>query len=254
MKIIDKYASSFTDCIETDINKIFKDFKKCVYNINDQKRHFIFIPPKNAALKTCIVVAHLDTVHTPHIDKYDKNLGIYHGAGFDCRSGFFACMKLYKSCENVGVLLTDYEEIGESTAFYASEVIGQYNIALLLELDKAGNGYTFYDFYNSSLCNLLSKLGVVETQGSYSDVCQLDFIGICGVNLGVGYSQAHSKNSYQSKDGLMFAIGVAKKIALSCFDTVYYNENQLLDDDYNDDYRGIVELKNFWNKAYYQNY
>jgi hypothetical protein len=88
------------------------------------------------------------------------------------------------------ILLTDDEEIGCSTAqeFFTDK---QYN--WMFQFDRRGTDAVCYEFYNMEpYVEECFKLGF----GSFSDICWLEHLGCGGVNVGTGYYNEHTKNSY----------------------------------------------------------
>lgn len=227
-----KHYSTFENCFD-NVDNIFYKFKKYCYNYTNQEERYIFVPPKKADNKTILFVCHLDTVQKPVINKEDNQF--YYGAGFDDRSGLYLMAQLFASnydSDNISFLLCDNEEIGRSTAQFAQDTLLEYDIGLMIELDRAGNDYVFYDYYNKDLESILDTIGIVQGQGSYSDICMLGDLEICGINLGIGYTKAHSKKSVQSKVGLVNCLNTCSSIIDICKDKTYLNENSYPAEDY----------------------
>lgn len=228
-EIIKKYTN-IENCF-SDINRIFNDFEYDTLYASDQTKRFIFLEPKDSTSNFTLLVAHLDTVQVPVLGIWNDMMQCYEGgAGYDCRSGFNACMKLYNELDNVAVLLTDNEETGKTTAQYAESTITNYciesntDLHLMIELDREKSDYVFYDFYNDELETILETMGVSDGWGSFSDICRLDGLGVCGINLGIGYSLAHSKYSNQSMTQFNNAINIVK--ILTQVAENYYFEDQ----------------------------
>lgn len=226
--VIKKY-SEFENCFG-DIEQIFEDFRDYSAYGNDHTKRFIFIPPRSNERLITLAVAHLDTVQSPRLDEYDDTLEVWSGAGFDDRSGLYACMKLYQQRDNVAVLLTDNEETGQTTAQWASEPLERWMahtkqyISLMIEFDRAENDFVFYEYYSGDINTIMSRLGVSSGVGSYSDICWLQDLDVCGINLGIGYINAHSTMSYQSMPQLEHTIRIGTILADKAREDFFENE------------------------------
>jgi len=90
------------------------------------------------------------------------------------------------------ILLTDDEEIGQSTAqFFSTEK--KYN--WMFQFDRKGNDAVVYDYDTIDWKDAVKthfKLGI----GSFSDICELEHLGCCGINIGTCYDDYHSKLAY----------------------------------------------------------
>ncbi len=92
------------------------------------------------------------------------------------------------------ILLTVDEEIGKSSAQWSQGIIrDDYN--WMVEFDRAGCDvvtYQYSDQYWEDSLNEFASLG----WGSFSDICELEHLGVCGVNWGTGYHRQHTKECY----------------------------------------------------------
>lgn len=132
-------------------------------------------------------VAHLDTVldSTPFIHN-----GIVHCPQLDDRLGVWVLLHLLPSMGvNLDVLLTDNEEIGDSTGqwFIPKK---QYN--WIIEFDRAGTDIVFYQYKGFAK----HWSGIKHGMGSYSDISFMDHIGVMAANIGIGYHGQHSDYCY----------------------------------------------------------
>lgn len=162
--------------------KIFKDFKPFVldYSIPDQRRIFV----DNGS--DVLLVAHADTVVKPRIDRIKDN--VLYGAGFDDRVGCWTAYMLSLEL-NCDLLITDLEEACKSTAKFHD--CKNYN--WIVEFDRMSDDVVTYDLDNDDFLKDLEEFWDVGF-GSYSDISSLKTESCC-FNLGIGYENAHSKNS-----------------------------------------------------------
>jgi len=134
-----------------------------------------------------LLVAHIDTVQAPRLDKYNR------GAGFDDRLGVYMGHKLCQERpELFDLLLTDYEEQGASTAefFWPS-----HDYKLIIGLDREGDDYVDYGYASDELHNALSSYRFMQGFGSFSDICFMDHIEVNKINIGMGTYSGHSSKS-----------------------------------------------------------
>jgi len=139
-------------------------------------------------------VAHLDSVieggvHALFSEKY------LFSQTLDDRLGVWILLEFLPKQFNIKLdwLLTIGEEIGFSSAqFFKSEK--DYN--WLVEFDRTGTDVVVYQYQEISWVNNLKKYFEKVRHGSYTDICDLDFLGVCGVNIGIGYYDYHKINAY----------------------------------------------------------
>jgi len=97
------------------------------------------------------------------------------------------------------ILLTEGEEQGRSTAKYFTPPKGKrYN--WMFQFDRGGTDAVYYQYTDREWMKALDLLGVKLDRGMFSDICYLEHLGICGVNIGTAYYQYHSKNAYCNLD------------------------------------------------------
>lgn len=134
-----------------------------------------------------LLVAHIDTVITPRLDRVNK------GAGFDDRLGVYTGHKLVNKYPKLfDLLLTDYEESGCSTAQFFTP---SHLYSVIIGLDREGAGFVDYDLASEELKNALWAYGLHEEIGSFSDICFMDHIKCSKINLGLGTAYGHSSHS-----------------------------------------------------------
>jgi len=165
------------------INIIFQDFENYTLDSGDNTKHRIFIDRKSDVL----FIAHLDTVVKPQFH-YKTRKRIY-ATGLDDRLG---CLVAYELAEQLGtdLLLTDHEESFNSTAKYHS--CKNYN--WIVEFDRYQDDIVLYECGSKDFENVINEYWRIGL-GSFSDISLLDTESCC-MNLGIGYYNAHSKNSY----------------------------------------------------------
>lgn len=94
---------------------------------------------------------------------------------------------------NCAMLVCDDEERGRSTAQIA-DVQGIPN--WLMEFDRRGSDCVTYEYSSVLWDGILTSIGFEVGRGSFSDICYLDYLGVCGVNVGVGYWNEHSPECF----------------------------------------------------------
>jgi len=160
---------------------ITKDGRSCWYKDNG---------------KSVLAVAHIDHVcqekHFAHV-KLGKELLVY-SPRLDDRLGVYTIQHVLPQigCE-CDILLCDDEESGRSTASLF-ETDKKYS--WMVEFDRSGDDVVVYDYDDKDWKDALKAEGFKIGFGSYSDISRLDGLGICGVNIGVGYQDYHGPRSY----------------------------------------------------------
>ncbi len=141
-----------------------------------------------------LAVAHLDTVQD------DRHFGISRSGDSDViwncqlddRLGAWMILELFPSMGiKMDVLLTTDEEMCNSTARFFSTA-KSYN--WIAEFDRAGTDAVTYGYENPTWLDYISKERKLG-RGSYSDIYELESLGVSGVNWGVGYSRHHMPDS-----------------------------------------------------------
>jgi hypothetical protein len=137
-------------------------------------------------------VCHVDTVHLPR--HYHQSREKAFSGALDDRLGIYilTCL-LPKKGILLDWLLTDNEEHGASTARYF-ETTKQYN--WLIEFDRAGDDVVMYQYDDARYDDILHPYGLTIGRGSYSDICELEALGVAGFNFGIGYHLQHSPACY----------------------------------------------------------
>ena len=142
-----------------------------------------------------LAVAHVDTVQTART--WDTatvdNLHMVFNPQLDDRLGVYAILDhLPRLGIAVDVLLTDLEEIAQSTA---SDFTTAKEYNWLAEFDRCGSDAVLYDYQDIDWEDCVSehfKVGM----GSYSDICNLEHLGVKALNVGIGYHNEHGPFTY----------------------------------------------------------
>lgn len=145
-------------------------------------------------------VAHLDTViptklwprnPLPYKPPYRRRRKKVYSPQLDDRLGVWILLDLLPTLSSIqyDILLTDSEELGQSTAKYFKPD-KQYN--WIFEFDRAGTDTVLYDYEGEGWIDVcehyMGDIGI----GSFTDICKLEFLGIKGLNMGCGYHRQHT--------------------------------------------------------------
>lgn len=137
-----------------------------------------------------LAVAHCDSVDCG-LRRFKQRGEIVYNTSLDDRLGVHVILDILPSRGILpDVLLTDDEEIGASTAqlFVPDK---EYN--WMFQFDRHGTDAVCYDYEEMEpFIELFFRLGM----GSFSDICWLDHLGCGGLNIGAGYHNEHSRNSF----------------------------------------------------------
>lgn len=136
-----------------------------------------------------LAVAHLDYVmwSKPEIKGYQIIC-----PQLDDRLGVAAILEFLPEVGNFDILLSDEEETARSTAQFF-QPSRQYRY--IIQFDRAGSDFVAYQHEGGALEYTFELCGWESGLGSYSDIAFMD-IGCEGVNLGIGYHNAHTKHCY----------------------------------------------------------
>ena len=141
-------------------------------------------------------VAHLDSVARGyHFDEMRwKNQHVVFTESLDDRLGAYILLDVLPALGiECDVLLTDNEESCRSTAEYFRPE-KKYN--WMFQFDRAGTDTVMYEYESDSLIKAIEEFGMVWGFGSYSDICELEHLGIKGLNIGTGYYDNHTSWSH----------------------------------------------------------
>lgn len=140
-----------------------------------------------------LAVAHLDFVrwHTPRFSRRGNT--VYCGQ-LDDRLGAWIALDLLPSLGvTVDVLLTDSEEIGQSTAQYFDPP-KDYN--WLVQFDRSGTDVVMYEYDCPETVAIAESFGFQTGFGSFTDICWLEHLDIAGWNIGTGYYRQHTDDCH----------------------------------------------------------
>ena len=175
-------------CMQS-MDEIFADVKAAggsVHGEGDERYAFL----DNGA--NILAVAHCDFVGNVKQQFGAMTLGgetrVYSGT-LDDRLGVYTVLDLLPRMNiKVDVLLTDGEETGKSTAkfFKAGK-----KYRWMVEFDRKEDDVVTYSYRSPTWNKALGTIFNVG-RGAYSDICALERLGCCGVNVGIGYEYAHS--------------------------------------------------------------
>lgn len=142
-----------------------------------------------------LFVAHLD-----HVGEYNGkwDVGIWGdyvvSIALDDRLGVYLALEKFREWGmHPDVLLTDREEVGDSTARYFQPT-RDYN--WMFSLDRAGDDVVLYQYGDATLEGMLRDGGFKIGRGSYSDIADLGDLGIKGINWGIDYHLQHTDACY----------------------------------------------------------
>lgn len=140
-----------------------------------------------------LAVAHVDTVckSTHFCDLTVDGKPAIVSSRLDDRLGVYIIVDLLPKLHiNVDVLLTENEEVGASTA---ADFLTDKKYNWIVEFDRRGDDVVTYqyDWPNKTISNHFN-MGL----GSYSDISDLDHLGVNALNVGVGYHDEHSDLCY----------------------------------------------------------
>lgn len=160
-----------------------------------------------------LLTAHMDTVHALPVKRVqtiaetdDIIVSSPQGIGGDDRCGIWVILdvlpRLIADGIRPAVLFCEDEEIGGvgSGKFCRTEYIDELaQLKYLIELDRKGNNdAVYYDDANTKFHKYIRQVtGYKEAHGSFSDISHLcPACGVSGVNLSVGYYNAHHTDEY----------------------------------------------------------
>lgn len=147
------------------------------------------------------LVAHLDTVHTEHMqdlyhDSRQRVLWSPQGIGADDRAGIWAIIQILRRGYRPTVIFCADEERGGIGAITLSNNFPKpiTPVNFLVELDRHGvMDAVYYDCANEKFETYINAFGFITAWGSFTDI---SFIapqwGIAAVNLSIGYENEHS--------------------------------------------------------------
>ena len=191
-KIKIKYDQLQTRCTQTehDIVASIRGFKELKGGVNSAWFK------SNGS--TVLAVAHMDTVQSKSYFGMIKivNDSVIYSPKLDDRVGVYTVLDMLPSLGiKTDILLTTDEEKCQSSArlFNTGK---QYN--WLVEFDRRGEDIVTYGMTSRVFEDELEACKFKIGMGSYSDICDLTHLGVCAMNVGVGYEDAHNLNARMS--------------------------------------------------------
>jgi len=191
MKLTKMQIDTLYDTIMRKDLRSFTDFGgELLFDPGDKSREALFIPGSKDA--KVLAVGHTDVRLTATPKMTMDTLKVV-CPQLDDRLGVWIILHILRS--NVpkdmpyDILLTDNEEIGDSTAdLYLPKK--KYN--WMFEFDRKGTDVVMYGYKNKELEDLLGTYNFEVGFGSFTDICQLDRLGCAGFNFGTGYHDEHT--------------------------------------------------------------
>lgn len=147
-----------------------------------------------------LAVAHIDHVcqdnHFGHV-KLGDDILVY-SPRLDDRLGVYTITDVLPRIGiRADILLCDDEEMGQSTASLF-DTDKKYN--WMVEFDRSGDDAVLYQYRNNADWLGATRSFFEIDYGSYSDISRLDHLGVCGINIGVGYHEYHGPRAHFSVD------------------------------------------------------
>jgi hypothetical protein len=145
-----------------------------------------------------LAVAHLDTVAGPFAracEFVDTAAGeVVFSRALDDRLGAYVVLELLPALGvTCDVLLTVGEETGRSTAAFF-DAPREYDH--VVEFDRGGTDVVLYQYDDDALRDLVEAAGARVGDGTFSDIAELEHLGVKCLNWGVGYQDYHSSRSH----------------------------------------------------------
>lgn len=185
----------------------------------NQKKGTMYLYAKGSL--PIMLVAHVDTVHKigPADIFYDREQNVVwspEGIGGDDRAGVIGIIELIKRGYRPHILFTDGEEVGGIGAEEASKALRKESkeVRFLIELDRKGStDACFYDCNNKKFIKYIEGYGFKKKYGIFTDISILmPAWNIAGVNLSIGYYNAHSSSEFIKLDELFETVNKVEEI------------------------------------------
>lgn len=145
-----------------------------------------------------------DVLAVAHLDAVGKHPHFFHGnieedvwvfsPWLDDRLGAFLILDVLPQMGlDYDILLTTGEEEGKSTAWYF-EPPKDKKYRYMFQPDRMGTDVVHYQYHNKPMFAALRKAGFKKLEyGSYTDIVELEHLGVCGFNVGIGYYENHTR-------------------------------------------------------------
>lgn len=206
-----KLMYSLLDSTESQVVGTIKSMLggvKSSTTIHHQKGLYLYYDNPKASV---LLVAHIDTVtkaqlknhHTTNTKSGKITIANKKAdcLGADDRAGIYTILEYIRihGIANVSILFTHGEETGGiGISAFVKDKHKLDHIKLAIEIDKGGehNVACVYDDDDSKLQDYLTNLGYKLIWGSYTDICNLQDIGISAVNISANYYKQHTTSEY----------------------------------------------------------
>jgi len=154
-------------------------------------------------------VAHLDSVSYDKaftVVKIPPSEVVVFSRAHDDRLGVYVLLDLLPQMGiECDVLLTTGEETGQSTGQFFEVPEGKdYN--WMFQFDRAGTDVVCYQYECADLTKRLEKAGFYVADGLFSDISDMDYLGIKGFNVGTAYYHNHSNGSHALMSELTYML------------------------------------------------
>lgn len=174
----------------TTTTKVFAYLKRRGFTVTKGKNRYAYKPGKCST--SPLIVCHADTVRAGGEEghSYAYKDGVANSIALDDRLGITAMLYMLDNCMgDCAALVCDNEEIGQSTA---QQFNADSSPNWMVELDRRGTDVVCYEYDTPLLRGMLEWADFKVGRGSFSDICYLDHLGVCGFNVGVGYQLEHT--------------------------------------------------------------
>jgi len=171
-----------------------------------------------------LVVAHADTVF-PNCTKYWGGIKRVYSPNLDDRLGVYLALDYLPVLGiNVDVLITENEEMGQSTAknFTTDK---KYN--WIVGLDRRGTECVTYDYDSEDWESALRDYFDIE-YGKVSDISDMQDLKVSAFNLGIGYHSAHSKKCYCKLSELYEQLKTFKKFYFKNYNNFFSHSPRVI--------------------------
>lgn len=109
----------------------------------------------------------------------------------DDRLGVFLLLDVLPRFAHFDMLLTTGEETGQTSAKFFQPPAGK-KYRWMFEPDRMGDDVVHYQYNTKQLLEALRQAGFSGlSHGSFTDICKLEHLGVCGFNFGIGYHDNH---------------------------------------------------------------
>lgn len=158
-----------------------------------------------------LFVAHLDTVvaHEQRLADFAETKAgpVIHCGSLDDRLGAYIGLELLPALGlTFDWLLTVGEESGQSTAEFFDPKGKEYK--WVIEFDRKGTDVVMYQYDDTDTRKLVRECGAKTGHGSFSDIAELEHLGVKCFNWGAGYDgNYHSVKGYAYLEDTYLMVG-----------------------------------------------